>query len=110
MRPAPAAADEVLSDGGPCDNSADRPVESRVDASAVSEVARSDVGVFALIRAVAVGAATASGYLLFEDHPVRAVLTVVLVLQMPARQTWSTGLGRTIGTIVGVLVAMLIVQ
>jgi uncharacterized membrane protein YccC len=39
-----------------------------------------------------------------------AMLTVVLVLQMPARQTWSTGLRRTIGTIVGVLVGMVIVQ
>jgi hypothetical protein len=106
----PAGGGEVPSDGEPRDDSAGHSVQSRVDASTVGEVARSDVGVFALIRAVAVGAATASGYLLFEDHPVWAVLTVVLVLQMPARQTWSTGLRRTIGTIVGVLVGMVIVQ
>jgi hypothetical protein len=106
----PADDDDVASDGGPGDDSEARPVETTLDASAVSEVARSDVGVFALIRAFAVGVATASGYLLFEDHPVWAMLTVVLVLQLPARQTWSTGLRRTIGTIAGVLVGSVIVQ
>jgi len=107
---APAGDELVSSDDGPRDDSAARSVDTRVDATAVAEVARSDVGVFALIRSVAVGVATASGYLLFEDYPVGAMLTVVLVLQMPARQTWSTGLQRTLGTIVGVLIAMVIVR
>jgi hypothetical protein len=102
--------DDTPSDSAPGDDSEARPVETTLDASAVSEVARSDIGVFALIRAFAVGVSTASGYLLFEDHPVWAMLTVVLVLQLPARQTWSTGLRRTIGTIAGVLIGSVIVQ
>ena len=88
----------------------DRPPVISVNAHTVGEVARSDVGVFAIVRALAVGVATASGYLLFEDHPVWAMLTVVLVLQTPARQTWTAGLQRTVGTIVGVLVGMVIVN
>jgi len=88
----------------------EQPVVTAAEARSVGEVARSDVGVFAIIRAVAVGVATASGYMLFEDHPVWAMLTVALVLQMPARQTWTVGLQRTVGTIVGVLVGMAIVN
>jgi len=88
----------------------DRPTVTGDDARTVGAVARSQIGVFAIIRALAIGVATASGYLLFEDHPVWAMLTVVLVLQMPARQTWSIGLQRTVGTIVGVLVGMVIVN
>jgi hypothetical protein len=102
-------------DGGTSSDTEDaqppeQPAVTVVDAHTVGEVARSDIGVFAIIRALAVGAATASGYLLFEDHPVWATLTVILVLQMPARQTWTTGLQRTVGTIVGVLVGMVIVN
>ena len=96
----PAAAEE------PPDQSAQR----GLDWHSIAEVARSQVGVFAILRSLAVGIATASGYELLADHPVWAMLTVVLVLQTPARQTWSTGLQRTVGTIIGVLVGMVVVS
>lgn len=38
------------------------------------------------------------------------MLTVVLVLQTPARQTLSIGVQRTVGTIVGVVAGMVIVR
>jgi hypothetical protein len=116
-RDGPGAANDGADghDGGPSSDTAsaeppEQPAVTAVDPHTVVEVARSDVGVFSMIRALAVGVATALGYLLFEDHPVWAMLTVVLVLQMPARQTWTTGLQRTVGTVVGVLVGMVIVN
>lgn len=87
----------------------DPPVAFGLTARAVREVAGSEIGGFALARAVAVAIATAAGYQLFESHPVWAMLTVVLVLQPPARQTWTVGLQRTAGTVVGVLLGILVV-
>lgn len=92
------------------DEPPDQSPQRGLDWRSIAEVARSQVGVFAVLRALAVGIATASGYELFEDHPVWAMLTVVVVLQTPARQTWSTGLQRTAGTIIGVLVGMVVVS
>ena len=83
---------------------------AEVDVRSIGEVVRSEIGVFAVVRALAVGVATASGSELFDDHPVWAMLTVVLVLQTPARQTLSIGMQRTAGTVVGVLVGMVIVN
>ncbi len=77
-------------------------VATDLDLDAIGQVVRSTVGRFALFRAGAVAIATAAGYELFESHPVWAMLTVVLVLQPPARQTWTVGLQRTAGTIAGV--------
>ena len=82
------------------------PVASDLDPGSIRKVARSSVGRFALFRAAAVAIATAAGYELFESHPVWAMLTVVLVLQPPARQTWTVGLQRTAGTIAGVVVGI----
>ena len=87
----------------------DPTVATQLDLSSIREVARSEIGAFALARALAVAIATAAGYELFESHPVWAMLTVVLVLQPPARQTWTVGLQRTAGTIVGVLIGILVV-
>jgi hypothetical protein len=100
-----AAADPDDDDAG---EPAAEPAE--VDVRSIGELVRSEIGVFAIVRALAVGIATASGYELFDDHPVWAMLTVVLVLQTPARQTLSIGMQRTAGTVVGVLVGMAIVN
>jgi len=89
------------------EEAADPPVGGQ---NTVREVVRSEIGVFAIVRALAVAIATALGYEFFRSHPVWAMLTVVLVLQTPARQTLSVGLQRTVGTIVGVLAGMVIVQ
>lgn len=94
-------------DEGPPDDTA---VATEFDLASIREVAGSNIGVFALARAAAVAVATAAGYELFESHPVWAMLTVVLVLQPPARQTWTVGMQRTAGTIVGVLVGIIVVE
>ena len=83
-------------DAAATDTSTDPPpVVSTLDLDAIGQVARSTVGRFALFRAAAVAIATAAGYELFESHPVWAMLTVVLVLQPPAHQTWTVGLQHT---------------
>ncbi len=87
----------------------DPPPATDLGADAIREVAASQIGRFALLRAVAVAVATASGYQLFENHPVWGMLTVVLVLQTPARQTWTVGLQRTAGTVAGVLLGIVVV-
>lgn len=98
-------------DSQPADTTAADPPTPGPDAPpSVAEAVHSEVGVFALVRALAVALATAAGYELFEQHPVWAVLTVVIVVQTPARQTLSVGVERTLGTVAGVVVGMLVAQ
>jgi uncharacterized membrane protein YccC len=65
---------------------------------------------FAIVRAIAAGACVFIGYELFPEHPAWAALTFVLVVRPPAHQTAVAGVARTIGTLLGVVVAVLITQ
>jgi hypothetical protein len=72
--------------------------------------ARASIIRFAIVRAIAVGACVFIGYELFPNYPAWAALTFVLVVRPPAHQTLVTGVARTIGTVLGVGVAVLITQ
>ena len=64
--------------------------------------------VFALVRAIGAGLCTALGYWLFPEHVAWAALAFVLVLRPPKQQAIQVGVGRTVGTVAGVLLGMAI--
>jgi hypothetical protein len=82
-------------------------LEERVEVASrrVEHILRSPLGWFALLRAAAVALAMASGALLFPAHPIWAALTVVVVMRPTAGESVPIGVLRTIGTLVGVIVA-----
>ncbi|MGI9578386.1 MAG: FUSC family protein [Microthrixaceae bacterium] len=68
-----------------------------------------DVGLvmfFSVIRAVGAGGCVALGSWWFPDHAAWAAFAFVLVLRPPKEQALITGLGRTLGTVLGVFVGM----
>ena len=74
-------------------------------ARSLEEVVRSPLGWFALLRAAAAGIALWLGTMLFPDHSIWAALTVILVMKPRAGETIAAGLLRTLGTVLGVIVA-----
>jgi ABC-type multidrug transport system fused ATPase/permease subunit len=71
----------------------------------VEHILRSPLGWFALLRAGAVALAMASGAIFFPAHPIWAALTVVVVMRPKAGESFPIGVLRTVGTLVGVIVA-----
>jgi hypothetical protein len=83
--------------------------EAEATAHSLEELVRSPLGWFALLRAGAVGIATALGIMLFPDHAIWPALTVLLVMRPKAGEALQAGVLRTIGTMGGVLVAEAVV-
>ena len=77
---------------------------------ALAEIVRSKLGVFALVRAVAVGLATVLGIEFFPDHPIWPALTVLIVLRAQPGEAFSIGALRTLGTLAGVLAAEAVIS
>lgn len=73
-------------------------------------VNRSSVITFAVMRALLAGICVYVGYTLFPDHPAWMILTFVLVVRPPASQAITIGLGRALGTVLGVLLGMGVAQ
>lgn len=67
---------------------------------------RSPIGVFALIRSAAVVLAVVLGLWLLPDYPLWAAITVIVVVKPSASQSFSTAIQRTLGTAIGVAVAL----
>lgn len=65
---------------------------------------------FALLRAAAVGLATAIGYALFPEHAFWMLLTTFLVIKPQRAATIRAGAQRAAGTIAGILVAMAVTE
>jgi ABC-type multidrug transport system fused ATPase/permease subunit len=76
-----------------------------VETRRFEHILRSPLGWFAVLRATAVALAMASGAILFPDHPIWAALTVAVVMRPKAGESVAIGVLRTIGTLVGVVVA-----
>ena len=83
------------------------PVEAEAEAAAhtLEELIRSPLAWFALLRAGAVGIATALGIVLVPEHAMWPALTVLLVMRPKAGEAVAAGVLRTIGTLGGVIVA-----
>lgn len=64
------------------------------------------LGVFALLRGVGLGVAVLIGFTAFPAHPAWVAITAVLVMRPPTRQALAVGLQRSLGTGVGVVVAV----
>ena len=71
---------------------------------------RDTIITFAVVRSLAAALAVAIGFEWFPDHVAWTVLTFVLVLRPPKEQTTVVAVGRTLGTIVGVLLGMAAAQ
>lgn len=83
---------------------ADEATEERA-ARALGDIVLSPLGLFALLRAGAVGLATVLGIELFPDHPIWAAITVLLVLKPQVGEAVESGVLRILGTLGGVLAA-----
>jgi len=84
-------------------------VEAETAARTVEEIVHSPLGWFALLRAGAVGVATALGIVLFPDHAMWPALTVLLVMRPKTGEAVEAGARRTFGTLAGVIVAEAVV-
>lgn len=65
---------------------------------------------FAVVRSMAAALAVVIGFEWFPDHAAWTVLTFVLVLRPPKDQTVVVAIGRTLGTVAGVLIGMAAAQ
>ncbi len=65
---------------------------------------------FAVVRSLAAALAVAIGFEWFPEHAAWTVLTFVLVLRPPKEQTMVVAVGRTVGTVAGVLIGMAAAQ
>ena len=83
--------------------------EAKLVARNIEGVVRSPLGWFALMRGTAAATALWMGIVLFPDHPVWASLTVIVVMKPRPGETTLVGLLRTAGTLVGVLIAEMII-
>lgn len=76
----------------------------------VAHAATSPIGVFALVRTVGVVAAVLLGFWWFSSFPLWVAITVIVVVKPSANQSASTAVQRTLGTAVGVALAVLVAQ
>ena len=83
--------------------------EAVTAARSIEGIIRSPLGWFALLRAAAAGLALWLGTLVFPGHTIWAALTVILVMKPRAGETIAAGLLRTVGTILGVIVAEVLI-
>lgn len=72
--------------------------------------ALSPIGAFAVLRTVAVVLAVVLGFWWFSSYPLWVAITVIVVVKPSANQSMSTAVQRTLGTAVGVGVAVLLAQ
>ena len=84
--------------------------EAEAATHTVEEILRSPLGWFAPLRAAAAGIAMLAGASLFPQHPIWAALTVILVMKPRAGETVGAGLLRTLGTVLGVAVAEVLIS
>ncbi|MGI9586185.1 MAG: FUSC family protein, partial [Acidimicrobiia bacterium] len=70
----------------------------------------SPLGVFSLLRSAAVVMAVIIGFWWFADYPLWVAITVIVVVRPSATQSVSVAVERTLGTAIGVGLAVVIAQ
>jgi hypothetical protein len=82
-------------------------LEAGADAEAhtLLELVRTSLGWYSILRATAAAAALFIGATLFPDHAIWGALTVLLVMKPKASDAVAAGVLRTLGTLLGVLAA-----
>lgn len=95
----------------------DEPEESeKIDGERLSEprqlaaAATSPIGLFALFRTFGVVLAVVLGFWWFGSYPLWVVITVIVVAKPSSAQSVSIAVERTLGTAVGVTIAVLVAQ
>lgn len=76
----------------------------------VAKAIFSPIGLFAVLRAVAVAFAVVLGFWWFSSYPLWTAITVIVVVKPSAGQTASIVVQRTLGTAVGAVIAMTVAQ
>jgi hypothetical protein len=74
--------------------------------SGTAELLGSPLGKFAVIRSLGLAVAVLLGFAFFPEHPAWIAITSLLVMRPPTRQALVVGLQRSLGTGLGVLVAV----
>ena len=70
----------------------------------------SPIGLFALLRAVAVAVGVVLGFWWFSSYPLWVAITVIVVVRPSSSQSVSMAVQRTLGTAIGVAIAVLLAQ
>jgi hypothetical protein len=76
----------------------------------LSAVVASPVGRFAILRATAVVVGVVVGFWWFEAFPLWVAITVIVVVKPSPSQSFSVAVQRTLGTAIGVVVAVGVAQ
>lgn len=71
---------------------------------------RSPIGLFALLRTAAVVVAVILGFWWFPSYPLWVAITVIVVVKPSSNQSLSVAIQRTLGTAVGVAIAVMVAQ
>ena len=96
------------SEGGHADAGSSASVSERLDL--VRSAVPGPIGQFALLRAVAIAVGVLLGNWWFPDYPLWVAITVLVSLQPSAGKSVSVAIERTLGTGLGVLLAVGIAQ
>ncbi len=65
---------------------------------------------FAVVRGLATGGTTVLGWYLFDLHPYWAVLVAFVIIKSDPVESWTVGMHRAVGTVVGAAAGILVVQ
>ncbi len=76
----------------------------------LAAAATSSIGIFALLRTVAVVLGVILGFWWFSAYPLWVALTVIVAVKPSASQSISVAIQRTLGTAIGVTLAVLVAQ
>jgi uncharacterized membrane protein YccC len=68
------------------------------------------IGLFALVRTAAIALAIVVGFWWFESYPLWVAITVIVVVKPSSSQSLSMAVQRTLGTAVGVILAVTVAQ
>ena len=100
------SSEDAANDLGAADELDEVPRGERSFLERLVAATRSPIGIFAIVRAASVVLAVVLGGWLFPDYPLWAAVTVIVVVKPSANQSLSAAIQRTLGTAMGVVLAL----